>query len=293
MDERYDLVRTIRDKRYVYIRNYMPHRIYGQHVGYMFLTQTTQVWHRLFQEGKLDATQSRFWQRKQAEELYDLKTDPDEVNNLVDLPEHRTVLMRMREALRDWTWQIRDVGFLSEWELHTRSEGTTPYQMGHDAAQYDFESIFAAASLATSGDYESFPEIAKLLGSPDSGVRYWGAVGVLVHGAVGVARARDKLTAALADGSPMVRITAAEALGRYGSDEDARAALEVLLKYAAPEEDVFLGIAAWNALDYLDDRARPVADVIAALSTKPKSAPPRTGDYAEWLKQKVMADLDR
>ena len=293
MDERYDLVRTIRDKRYVYIRNYMPHRIYGQHVRYMFVTQTTQVWHRLFHEGKLDATQSRFWRRKPVEELYDLKTDPDEVNNLADLPEHRAVLTPMREALRDWTWQIKDVGFLSEWELHNRSEGTTPYQMGHDATQYDFESIFEAAHLASSGDYDDLPEVVKLMGSQDSGVRYWAAVGMLVQGRVGVTHAHDELTAALQDESPMVRITAAEALGRYGSDEDARTALEVLLKYAAPEEDVFLGIAAWNALDYLDERARPVADAIAALSARPKSVPPRTGDYAEWLKQKVMADLDR
>src|SRR5205807_2029380 len=35
MDERYDLVRSVTDGRYVYIRNYMPHKIYGQHIDYM------------------------------------------------------------------------------------------------------------------------------------------------------------------------------------------------------------------------------------------------------------------
>lgn len=34
MDERYDLMRSTRDKRYVYIRNYNRHEIYGQHVTY-------------------------------------------------------------------------------------------------------------------------------------------------------------------------------------------------------------------------------------------------------------------
>src|SRR5689334_20655654 len=29
MDERYDMMRSVRDQRYVYIRNYMPHRTYG------------------------------------------------------------------------------------------------------------------------------------------------------------------------------------------------------------------------------------------------------------------------
>src|SRR5262249_7996355 len=35
MDERYDMVRSVRDGRYVYVRNYLPHKIYGQHVDYM------------------------------------------------------------------------------------------------------------------------------------------------------------------------------------------------------------------------------------------------------------------
>ncbi len=42
MDERVDLVRTVMGKRYIYLRQYMPHRIYGQHINYMFVTPTTQ-----------------------------------------------------------------------------------------------------------------------------------------------------------------------------------------------------------------------------------------------------------
>ena len=56
MDERYDMVRSVRDQRYIYIRNFMPHRIYGQFVEYMFRTPTTAVWHKLYTEGKLNAS---------------------------------------------------------------------------------------------------------------------------------------------------------------------------------------------------------------------------------------------
>ena len=42
MDERYDLQRTVRDERYLYIRNYMPHRPYGQNMGYMWQQQGYQ-----------------------------------------------------------------------------------------------------------------------------------------------------------------------------------------------------------------------------------------------------------
>src|SRR5262249_37148645 len=53
MDERYDPVRSVTDGRYVYLRNYLPQKIYGQHIDYMFQTPTTQVWKRLHDQGKL------------------------------------------------------------------------------------------------------------------------------------------------------------------------------------------------------------------------------------------------
>ncbi|MEJ7607417.1 MAG: hypothetical protein WKF37_14415, partial [Bryobacteraceae bacterium] len=82
MDERYDLVRSVRDARYVYIRNYMPQKIYGQHLAYMFETPTTRVWQKLSNLGTLTPEQSVFWNTKPIEELYDLQHDPDEVRNL-------------------------------------------------------------------------------------------------------------------------------------------------------------------------------------------------------------------
>src|SRR5262249_44273445 len=105
MDERYDLVRSVRDKRDVFIHNFMPHKPYGQHVSYMFETPTTRVWKRLFDAGKLNKTQARFWQTKATFELYDLERDPDEVHNLLepvpgkDLPPNvREVFERLAEA---------------------------------------------------------------------------------------------------------------------------------------------------------------------------------------------------
>jgi uncharacterized sulfatase len=293
MDERYDMVRSVRDKRYIYIRNYMPHRPYGQYVGYMFQTQTTQVWHRMFQEGKLNEAQSHFWKIKPAEELYDLQNDPDEVHNLADSPEHQDVLARLQKAHQDWAREIKDVGFLSEWEMHERSQGTTPYEMGHDAEKYDFDAIFAAANLAASLKEDELPEIIKLLDDKDPGVRYWAAVGVLASGEAGLVAAGDRIVKALKDEneSPIVRITAAEVLGRYGKQEHTQDVLDVLLQYASPEANVFLGIATWNVLDQLDEVARPVKEQLQAMSPTPKQAPPRTDGYAARLKEKTLQDL--
>jgi uncharacterized sulfatase len=292
MDERYDLVRSVRDKRYLYVRNYMPHRIYGQHLSYMFQTPTTRVWQRLFIEGKLTPVQAAFWQRKPAEELYDLERDPNEVHNVVRSPEHAHVLDRLREAHRQWARRIRDVGYLSEWEMHERSVGSTPFQLGHDPDRYDFDAVARSADLATSMRAADLPEIVKLLVNPDSAVRYWGAVGVLAHGKAGVDEARSELTAALDDDSPIVRIVAAEALGRFGSESDVAASLAVLLEHASPESDYFLSVAAWNALDSLEGRARGALAAIRALSVEWPEVSPRMSDYAMRLKQKTLADLE-
>ena len=67
--------RSVVGEKFIYIRNYMPHKPYGQHVSYMFQTPTTQVWKRMFDEGKLNEAQSHFWKTKPAEELYDLAND--------------------------------------------------------------------------------------------------------------------------------------------------------------------------------------------------------------------------
>jgi uncharacterized sulfatase len=50
MDERQDMLRSASDGRYVYIRNHMPHKVYGQYLAYMFQTPTTRVWRQLHRE---------------------------------------------------------------------------------------------------------------------------------------------------------------------------------------------------------------------------------------------------
>ncbi len=149
MDERIDLVRSATDGRFVYIRNYMPHKIYGQHVAYMFETPTTRVWKSLHDEGKLNPTQDSFWQTKPPEELYDLDVDRDEVHNLVALPEHQATLEKLRRAQRELAVRVRDVGFLPEGEIHARSRGSTPYDMGHDENRYPLERVIETAELAS------------------------------------------------------------------------------------------------------------------------------------------------
>ncbi len=118
MDETYDIIRCVRDKRYKYIRNFEPEKPYAQHIAYMDQMPTIQEWRRLAAEGKLEGPQKLFFQpTKPPEELYDITTDPHEVNNLADSPAHQQALGRMRKALERWMEETGDLGLIPEPEL--------------------------------------------------------------------------------------------------------------------------------------------------------------------------------
>lgn len=297
MDERYDMARSVRDERWVYSRNFMPHLPHGQHLHYLFQTPTTQVWHRLWQEGALAPEQAEFWEPKAVEELYDLVNDPDEVRNLASSPEHRQIAARMRGALSGHILQARDLGFLPEAEIHSRAEevGLAPYEYGHGTS-YRLEEIFDAAALASNRDRDSAADLEALLQGldhPDSAVRAWSTLGYLVRGSRAARAAQPRLRLALEDEAPTVRIRAAEILGLFGDEEDRAASLDVLLAHSRVGDqsahDVWLAL---NALDHLDETAASRRDDIGALRTEHESISPRNASYIPRLIEKILADLE-
>ncbi len=293
MDERYDFVRSVHDGRYVYIRNYHPHRIPGQHVAYMFETPTTRVWKELFDAGRLLSTQAHFWQPKTAEELYDLQADPDEVRDLSTSPQHRKTLERLRRAHREQIFSTRDLGFLPEGEIHRRSADSAPLEMARDDRRYPLKRIVAMAELAAHSDPLALPRLKRGLNDKDSAVRYWAAMGLLIRGQEGLSSADRSLRKTLQDPSPHPRIVAAEAIGKYGTPADSQAALDVLLPCAdLGQHDVYVAVAALNAIDALDGRAVLRKDEIRSLPRRHPSVPPRMSDLVDRLLTKILADLD-
>jgi len=118
MDEAYDLIRAVRDKRYKYIRNYMPYLSRGQDIDYMNQMPTMQEMRRLNAEGKLEGPQKQYFEEtKPVEELYDTATDPHEVKNLADDPKYKDVLRRMRVIHAKWVRETKDMGLIPEPEF--------------------------------------------------------------------------------------------------------------------------------------------------------------------------------
>jgi uncharacterized sulfatase len=294
MDERYDMVRSVVGERYIYIRNYMPHKPYGQHVSYMFQTTTTQVWKKYFDEGKLNQAQSQFWKTKPAEELYDLQNDPDEVINLAKSKEHTNILKRMRSAHLSHIRKIRDIGFLPEGEIHSRAQGSTPYEIARNSKKYPFEKILSAAELATSLKKNDLPKITHLLKDNDSAVRYWGAIGILSHKKAGTRAYNKELMHALNDKSPYVQVTAAEALGKFGSKNEQVLAVKTLGKLADPVKNgCFPSMLAMNAIDHLDNKAKSLLSIIKSMPRTPEGVDKRFQGYVGRLVDTTVMQLER
>lgn len=115
MDETYDLIRSARDKRFKYLRNFAPQRSYAQNIAYMNQMPTMKEMRRLYQEEKLSDVPSLFFRKnKPVEELFDTDADPYEVNNLAERPEYVEVLQRLRTAMENWQEEVGDSGLVPE-----------------------------------------------------------------------------------------------------------------------------------------------------------------------------------
>jgi arylsulfatase A-like enzyme len=289
MDERYDLVRSVRDQRYVYIRNYMPHRPHGQHVDYMFETPATAKWKAMYDAGQLKAPQTFFWEPKPSEELYDLQADKWEVNNLAGSSAHRDTLTRLRRALDAHQREVRDVGLMPEYELHRDELTITAYERGHDPAKYDFGTVYVAAQIASD---RSVP-LGRIMPSPsdkDPIVRYWAATGALIRGKDAVAAWSAALERLLSDPEPGPQIVAAEALARFGTPAQRDRALHVLLERgnaATNHENV--AMFALYSLGQVGDLPDQIKQAVRALPSTPATAADRIRQRENYLPKLIQA----
>ena len=261
MDERYDLVRAVRDKQFRYIRNYMPFRITMQHVDYLFNAISAQSWEKAYKEGKTNEIQSRFFHEKPVEELYDSENDPWEVNNLAGDPKYRSVLDRMRKAETEWMNEVRDAGLIPETDYsYFLGEGSL-YDYMH-SAECPFNDLMKASSLAVLGNREDIKRFTGYLKNQNSAIRYWGATGLLIL--KNDARpAINELKEASKDKSGAVATLAAEAL--YGLGEKSTSAnayiniLQDTLNYDMTDRNFAL-----NSIDAINMTSE---EVIAAVKT--------------------------
>jgi N-sulfoglucosamine sulfohydrolase len=121
MDIEYDMMRSARDTRFLYIRNFSPELPYAGHIIYRNQSAIMQEWLRLQAERSLSGS-AALWMRtnRPAEELYDTQADPYQIHDLSAEPAQRARLARMRRAVADWMTRIADQGLINEPEMIQR-----------------------------------------------------------------------------------------------------------------------------------------------------------------------------
>ncbi len=260
MAERFDTVRVVRDGRYQYHRNFLPHLSWSQFSSYTEEMPTMQAWRRLAEEGRLAAPAARYFApTKPIEELYDHEADPDQVNNLAADPRHRATLERLRAECLRWMKESGDLGLLPESEMLVRASGSTPWAIATDPQRNPLDALLAAAALANAMQPANAMRLAALLAQPDAAIRWWGAVGLVALR--GDARpAEAALRRALSDTSPPVRIAAAEAIGNLGDHAAALPVLTLALRHEAP----LVRLEAINVLDRFGAKAAPALPALRA-----------------------------
>ncbi len=113
-DDLYAFNRVLYRGNYRYARNYTPYHMRGLFSYYRYKSLALQESCALFHAGKLNATQAKFFEPLGAEELYDVKNDPNELNNLANDPVFQSVLTSMRYELAAQVDGYCDLGFLPE-----------------------------------------------------------------------------------------------------------------------------------------------------------------------------------
>ncbi|HRK16076.1 MAG TPA: sulfatase-like hydrolase/transferase [Prosthecobacter sp.] len=288
VDEAFDLSRSVRDGRWLYIRNFMPHLSWMQPEGYSDASTFRQELKHLAAQGRLEGGAGFYAAPSRSlEELYDTRADPHQLRNLAHTPEHETTLARMRAGLRRWQMETRDAGFLTEpqmWERLARDE--TPWQIARDDSRYPLARLLEAADAV--GRKDAQERQRQWLRDPHDAVRYWAVTGLF---------ARETLTKAdiqalrevLQDSSTIIRVEAASALARQGETGEALPVLTAALR----SESVETRLHAARALELAGAVAIPTREAMKSALDAAREAEKSGDTFSMFIRFSLEAALRR
>ncbi|MDX1700287.1 MAG: sulfatase, partial [Melioribacteraceae bacterium] len=117
-DEAYDMVRSVRSKKYLYIRNYYPEKPYVLWVPYRNRSPIMKELFRYQRENKLNKIQQLWMSSSRPPiEFYDVVKDPYQIINLANDETYKEQRELMSTRLDQWRLETKDLGDYSESEL--------------------------------------------------------------------------------------------------------------------------------------------------------------------------------
>ena len=236
--ERYDIVRGVRDKRFLYLRNYTPHLPVMQHNGYAWKIASYGAWQEAVEAGTCTEAQAQWFKPKPGEQLYDVRSDPDNVRDIARNPARAEDLRRLRAENERHMLAVRDSALYPE-GMTGRTHAA--YQ---DDRTYPLADLLRLAASASDRDAAALPVFRAAMTHANPCMRYWGAMACVILGKK-AAPARAELERLLEDPQTVTQICAARALIPLGHREQA---LPPLKGYAANPSKI-IRLRAFLALD--------------------------------------------
>ncbi len=171
-DEMYSFNRSIRKGNFRYERNYQPYQTQSLFALYRYKQLSFQEWKQLYEKGELNAAQSRFFEPQGVEELYDLTTDPHELNNLASNPEYRSQLNDLRGDMNSYLLDKCDLGFFPETIIHEEAM-ENPATYG-EKNKKRIKRFMEVADLQRLSFDEAKKSLVRALDSDDAVEVWWG-----------------------------------------------------------------------------------------------------------------------
>jgi len=257
VDEVRDFARSVRDQRYLYIRNYMPHLGYNQTTAWPDIGEIRHEFYKLAKSGKMTPAQQQFaGPRRPVEELYDCQKDPLNLTNLTGSQKHQKILKRMKREHLRYAMEIKDWGYIPEYEAWEMSKESSGWKVGK-SGRINWEKIIGAAEQVGRAKPTALIQNLK---SENATIRYWGATGLGAIESKLPPTAISDLKIALEDSSPSVRIEAANALVRAGNSEPA---LSILIQELDHKNLIVVTHAA-RTIELLGDLAKKAVPAMEA-----------------------------
>jgi len=261
-DETLDIIRSVRTRRFKYIRNfisYVPHAQPNQYKDGKAIVQEMRRLHR--EHGLSELQDSMFQARRPVEELYDVKVDPHETVNLAGDPKHRTTLERLRSTLYNQMVETHDVGLIPEPILEDlgRQHDSKYHVLKQPANSGLVRELISIIEAGERGDIET---LHRSLDSDRPSTRFWSATWL---GNLRNESAASRLEQHIADPHPAVRIATALALCQLGRIEPNLAVLADHLD----SDNLIAGMYAARALELLGPQAKAVLPAIQRARNSP------------------------
>ena len=272
VDEVFDCARSVRNGRWLYIRNFHPHYSWNQRSVFSDLGEIRQEMYRYEKSGmRLTRGQEHYLKRTRSiEEFYDCETDPDNLRNIVTqklTSEEAKALAEAQKAFQRLRRETNDVGCLPEgvmvdW-ITREGKPIGDIVSGRAANKPDLVGIWKVADSVGRG-----VEIGvKALSSDDPAKRFWGVI-ALRDREIGNP-VRSLLVGLLQDPAADVRIEVAALLA---SDRKHREkAFKVLVK-ELDHPTWAVALRACRAIELRGQSARSVLPAMKAVYARTRHA---------------------